>query len=468
MLAEPSHSPEHGARRGAPHGYRLLPAADLDALERQASTDPLTGVLNRGAFMHHLGVALHRVRRRGGHVALILVDLDRFKQVNDDHGHLVGDGVLVAMADRLRGVMRPTDVLGRLGGDEFAVLVEGVEGGAEAQALGARIVDAARPPVQIGSARFACSTSVGLAITSDERRPLEVLLAEADLALYHAKARGRDRVELFDDDLRVRQAGRLGTEQMLRRAIGMGWLRIAYQPTVELRTGRTVAAEALLRVRDPGGTGLLAAASFIDVARSSGLLVVIDTWMIDRVVRQAAVWSRRLAGSGFGGIAVNVTARHLDDPGFAAAVLADLERCRLGADAIQFEVTEADLVGASPAALATLAMLRAAGIAIGLDNYGSGVTSLTLLRSAPLDYVKLDRSIVAEVTDGGGGRAAAASIIGLAHALGMRVVAEGVESAAEVRCLVELGCDRAQGFYFATGESRQAITRRVLNDRRAG
>lgn len=300
------------------------------------------------------------------------------------------------MVDRLRAVMRPSDVLGRLGGDEFAVLIEGVAGTAEARALGARLVEAIRPPLQIGRIRFACSTSVGVAITSDSGRPPETLFAEADVALYQAKARGRDRAELFDDDLRVRQASRLSTEQMLRRAIGLGWLRVAYQPIVELRTGHTVGAEALLRVRDPRRAELLPAAAFIDVARTSGLVVVIDSWMIDRAIRQAAVWSRRLAGRGFGGIAINVTARHLDDPSFAADVLSDLERCRLGTDAIQFELTEVDLVGASASALATLEKLRAAGVAIGLDNYSSGVTSLNVLRSAPLDYVKLDRSVVAE------------------------------------------------------------------------
>ncbi|HVF74038.1 MAG TPA: EAL domain-containing protein [Acidimicrobiales bacterium] len=435
-------------------------------LRHKASTDPLTGVANRTVFMDRLHQALLRLERKDGLVAVLFLDLDRFKLINDSVGHLAGDAVLLKMAERLSKFLRPQDTLARLGGDEFAVVVEDMSQAEEAVALGRRIVEAGRTPFQVGDERFVCTTSVGIAVTSDARYSAEGLLQEADLALYRAKDRGRDRAEVFDEDLRTRAVGRLGTERMLRRAIAEGRLRLDYQPIVELRTGDTVAVEALVRVWDPDQDHLIEAESFIEVAEEVGLLAQMDEWVLGQAVGQAGAWRGLFAGTAFADVAINVTARHLSDAGFAQSVIADLAAHGLPAAALQVEVTERVLMEASNSAMSGLKVLRDAGVKVGLDDFGTGYSSLSYLRLFPLDFVKIDRSFISELALGATERAIVASIIDLSHALGMAVVAEGVETQAQVEQLMTLGCDRAQGFLFAVPGPPQAIEDRVLTGRR--
>ncbi|MEA3056471.1 MAG: hypothetical protein QOD30_1903, partial [Actinomycetota bacterium] len=436
-------------------------ASELD-LQRQAATDPLTGIANRTVFMDRLRHALRRLDRQNGLVAVLFLDLDRFKLINDSVGHQVGDAVLAQMAERLLRIVRPQDTLARLGGDEFAIVAEDLTSAEDAVALGDRIIEAGGNPFVVGDEQFVCTTSAGIAVTTDAGYSAEGLLQEADLALYRAKDRGRNRADVFDEDLRTRAVGRLGIERMLRRAIDEDRLRVSYQPIIDLATGSTVAAEALVRVWDPDQTELVAAESFIEVAEETGLLGFIDDWVLDKVIDQAATWRDQVPASTFGDIAINVTARHLADAGFAQSVIDDLVARDLSAESLQVEVTERVLMEASNSAMSGLKVLRAAGVRVGLDDFGTGYSSLSYLRMFPLDFVKIDRTFIAELSRNGTGAAIVASVIGLGHALGMAVVAEGVETASQADQLVALGCDRAQGFYFAPAGPPEAIERRVL------
>jgi EAL domain-containing protein (putative c-di-GMP-specific phosphodiesterase class I) len=282
------------------------------------------------------------------------------------------------------------------------------------------------------------------------------------MALYRAKDRGRDRAEVFDEDLRTRAVGRLGTERMLRRAIDENRLRVNYQPIVDLRNGNTVAAEALVRVWDPERTHLIGAESFIGVAEETGLLAGIDDWVLRQTIDQATIWRKLFAGTGFSDIAINLTARHLADPGFAQSVLDDLESHNLATDALQIEVTERVLMEASNSAMTGLTVLRDAGVKVGLDDFGTGYSSLSYLRQFPLDFVKIDRSFIQKLALGLTEQAIVASIIDLSHALEMQVVAEGVETQSQLDELMTLGCDRAQGHLFASAGPPEVIEDRVL------
>jgi diguanylate cyclase (GGDEF)-like protein/PAS domain S-box-containing protein len=435
--------------------------SELD-LERQASTDPLTGVANRTVFMDRLQQALRRLQRREGVVAVLFLDLDRFKLINDSVGHLIGDEVLLQMGERLRSFLRPQDTVARWGGDEFAVVVEDLMSPEGAVALATRIVEAGRDPFVVGDEKFVCTTSVGIAVTTDAQRSAEGLLQDADLALYRAKDRGRDRAQVFDEDLRTRAVGRLGTERMLRRAIHEQRLRLAYQPLVDLQTGLTVGAEALVRVWDEEESRLIEAETFISVAEECGLLVDIDEWVIDQAIEQAKTWRDLFVGTGFTDIAINLTARHLADAGFARWVIDELGANDLPTSALQIEVTERVLLEASNSAMTGLKVLHEAGVAVALDDFGTGYSSLSYLRIFPLDFVKIDRSFIRDLQVGTTERAIVASIIDLSHALGMGVVAEGVETQAQLDQLVDLGCDRAQGFFLARPGAPEAVALRVL------
>jgi len=430
--------------------------AELD-MERRAATDPLTGVANRIVFRDRLEQALRRLERSRGLVAVLFLDLDRFKLINDSIGHLAGDAVLLQMAERARKFLRPHDTLARLGGDEFAIVVEDLAAAEEASALGARIIAAGQDPFVVGHETFVCTTSIGIAVAADSRQSADAVLREADLALYRAKEQGRDRAEVFDEGLRDGVASRLGTERMLRRAVTESRLRVAYQPMIEIATGRIAALEALVRVLEPDTGELLSAESFVSVAEEAGLLARIDDWMLERAVEQSLAWRARFDGAGIA-IAVNVTARHLADADFAEQLVERLAAHGLPPSALQVEVTEQVLMAASNSALTGLREVRASGIKIGLDDFGTGFSSLTHLRLYPIDVVKIDRTMVSDLSSTSTTRTVVAAIIDLVHAFGKPVVAEGVETEEQLELLAALGCDRAQGFLLAPPGTAAEVT----------
>ena len=430
-------------------------------LQHRASTDPLTGVANRTVLMDRLQHALHRLSRSSGVLAVLFLDLDRFKVINDSLGHQIGDGVLTAMAERLQQFIRPADTLARLGGDEFVIVAEDLTDESEAVALGDRIASAGRKPFRIGVEEFVCTVSVGVATTSDTHHVPERLLQEADLALYRAKDRGRNRAEVFDEDLRTTAVGRLGTERMLRRAIEEERLRVQYQPIIDLQSGRVVSVEALVRVLDPQ-VGLLEPDSFLEVAEETGLLATMDEWVFAEGLREASGWCDRLGSTYCPRLNLNVTSRRVADASFYDAVVCALDSNGLSRDSVQVEVTERVLMEASNSALAGLRALREGGIQVGLDDFGTGFSSLAYLRQFPLDFVKIDKSFIQGLARGSGEDAIVNAIIGLSHAFGLEVVAEGVETREQLDSLTELGCDQAQGFLLATPGAPTAVDALVM------
>ncbi|MEO8424387.1 MAG: EAL domain-containing protein [Actinomycetota bacterium] len=431
-------------------------------LQHRASTDPLTGVANRTVLMDRLQHALYRLDRSPGILAVLFLDLDRFKVINDSLGHRIGDGVLMSMAERLIGFIRPADTLARLGGDEFVIVAEDLSDEREALALGERVAEAGRKPFKIGAEEFVCTVSVGIATTADAHHVPESLLQEADLALYRAKDRGRNRAEVFDEDLRTTAVGRLGTERMLRRAIDEGRLRVHYQPIIDLRSGRVVSVEALVRVFDPE-LGELEPDSFLAVAEETGLLATMDEWVFGQALQEASGWCDRLGVTNYPGVNLNVTSRRVADASFVQAVVGALDSKGLSRNSMQVEVTERVLMEASNSALAGLRALREGGIRVGLDDFGTGFSSLAYLREFPLDFVKIDRSFIHGLSHGSGEDAIVNAIIGLSHAFGLEVVAEGVETPGQLEYLTELGCDQAQGFLLARPGEPRAVDELVMS-----
>ena len=432
-----------------------------ERVHRLALTDPLTGLANRAVLMDRLREALRRQARGKGILALMFLDLDRFKVINDSLGHRVGDAVLQAVGRRLGRFVRDSDTLARLGGDEFVVLAEDVVDERAALELGARISEAGREPFRVGEEDLVCTWSVGIATTADAQHSPEGLLQEADLALYRAKDRGRDRTEVFDEELRTTAVGRLSTERMLRRAIDEGRLRVNYQPIVDLNSGRVVSAEALVRVYDVD-LGMLQPDSFIEVAEETGLLVAMDEWVMGDALTQATAWHDLFGETDFSGVGINVTSRRMADAGFTEELVDALDTHHLPRHHLQVEITERVLMEASNSAMSGLTALREAGISVGLDDFGTGFSSLAYLRQFPLDFVKIDRSFIDGLTFVGGEDAIVGAIVDLSHALGLFTIAEGVETQRQLDSLRSIGCDRAQGFLFGRPEEPTAMHELIM------
>jgi EAL domain-containing protein (putative c-di-GMP-specific phosphodiesterase class I) len=339
-----------------------------------------------------------------------------------------------------------------------------VEGAADELAvleLARRITEASHEPLRVGAEEFVCTMSIGIASTSDSLRNAEDLLIEADLAMYQAKERGRDRTELFDEELRARAVGRLATERMVRLALDEGRVVVEYQPIIDLRTGGAVSAEALVRIRDSENR-LLLPESFLSVAEETGLLVTIDEQVLVDAVEQAAAWRISLTGTALDGVAINVTARHLADSDFHQVISDMLDRHGVPPHYLQVEVAERILIEASNSAMGGLRALRGMGVRVGLDDFGTGYSSLAYLRQFPLDFVKLDKLFIDDLECDKNGRAITAAVIGLSHALDLTVVAEGVETQSQRKILEDLECDRAQGFLFARSGEPSGVNDLVL------
>jgi diguanylate cyclase (GGDEF)-like protein len=424
----------------------LLVSRMTDRLHVAATHDALTGLPNRRLFYTATKAALARRATHGGTVLVLLLDLDRFKHVNDTFGHTVGDALLATVAPRLRGSLRSADVVARLGGDEFAVLCEDPSGTVDPQDVVARISSALVDPVQVGGRRLFASGSVGVAIASDADTP-DTLLRDADTAMYEAKSAGGGRSSVFDpgaDTGRVRRL--LAIEHGLRDAIARGELALHYQPVVALQDPRAVGAEGLLRWTS-SELGNVAPDEFIEVAERSGLIDQLGGWVLDRAVRDLAQWRRSGVVDEAFRVAVNVSAHQLTEA-LPAQVEALLTRYRVPARNLGLEITEsAVMTGETPAAV--LDRLHAMGVALLLDDFGTGYSSLSHLRRYPFDVVKVDRSFVAGLSARGEDHALVVGVLSLAHALGKTVVAEGIETSHQLHELHVAGCDTGQGFWLS-------------------
>jgi diguanylate cyclase len=435
-------------------GYAIERSRTQVALARQALHDPLTGLANRALFEDRLRQALARSRRHGVASAVLFCDLDRFKDVNDRLGHAAGDELLVAVAGRIAGVLRTQDTAARIGGDEFAVLCEDVNGTHHALAIAERLLDELRVPFP-GAGDIPVAASIGLSIAHEGTERPEALLREADAAMYRAKDRGGNVAELYDDAMRGRAARRIELQDALRRGLERGEMRLHYQPRVRLATGEIVGVEALVRWQHPE-RGLLSPAQFLPVAEESGLIGPLGTWVIEESCRQAARWADARHGAPLG-VAVNLTARECAQPDLLSIVRGAVDRSGIDPSGLRLEMTEAAVLSDYEANLAVLEELRGLGLSLAIDDFGAGPSSLAALQQLPVDVVTVDRSLVGGLGRDGDGAAMLGGIVGLAHALGLSIVAEGVEAIGQVDRLRALGCDVGQGFFFARPGEADAL-----------
>ncbi len=413
-------------------------------LEHQATHDPLTGLPNRALLLDRLSMALARSTRSGRTVAILFLDLDHFKVVNDSLGHGYGDQLLVRIAERLSESLRPGDTVARFGGDEFIVLCEDLEDPAEATSISERVATAVSSPAALHDTEVFITASIGIAVAHSTDVDPEHLLRDADAAMYQAKDKGRSRTEVFDARLRTRAVDRLELENALRRAIDRDELTVRYQPKVALASGKIVGFEALIRWDHPR-RGLLEPADFLAIAEETRLIVPIGNW----VARQACGVLARvqaLTGSAEMMACINLSARQLPHPRLAEDFAEILDETGVDPGAVVLEITESVLMDDVALSQVTLERLKGLGLLIAVDDFGTGYSSLAYLRRFPVDLLKVDRTFVDGLGTDPSDSAIVAAVVSLAHTLGLRAIAEGVETAEQLAELRRLGCDMAQGF----------------------
>ncbi|HVC13451.1 MAG TPA: EAL domain-containing protein [Acidimicrobiales bacterium] len=412
-------------------------------LEHQALHDPLTGLANRVLLLDRLEHALESAARRPTGAAVLFMDLDYFKAVNDASGHSAGDQLLLGVARRLQAAVRPNDTIARLGGDEFVVLCEDLgDPVEESVAVAQRIAERFEDPFMVGDREIVVAASIGVAPAGRDDTA-DALLGRADHAMYRAKELGRGRVELYDPSIDHQQVRRAELSAALHHAVPDGQLRLVYQPLVKVRTRRVLAREALVRWEHPV-FGFVGPDDIIPLAESTGLITSIGRWVLVRACMDCAAW--REEGDPGVGVTVNVSGLQLASGKFHTEVESALKKSGLPPDALTVEVTETLLMSDRADVRDGLDRVRALGVRIAIDDFGTGYSSLSWLASLPVDVVKIDRSFVALLGLVDRQAAVVDAVIHLAHSLGLDVVAEGVESDAQLRHLTRLGCDEAQGF----------------------
>jgi len=422
------------------------------ALAEQAVRDPLTGLANRTLLVSRIRQAIELGAGRS-RIAVLFLDLNRFKLVNDSLGHAAGDELLVAVAARLREAVRRGDLVARLGGDEFVVLCEDVEDKAEAAAVADRVSQCLTQPFECGGKPIHVRASVGIALSEGPGTTVEALLRNADTAMYHVKSSGGviGGYHFFEPDAHRKVVHRIDLEHDLRQAVERGEFVLAYQPVLDLADQRIIGAEALIRWSHPQ-RGVLAPGEFIALAEETDLIIPIGRWAVETACRQLGAWNAARVGGGGEPLtmAVNLSNRQLShDPDLVGAITDALARHGLAPGQIRLEVTETAVHEASHTVHSSLAALTAAGIHIALDDYGTGYSSLAHLRNIPVDALKIDRMFIDGLHRRRGDDAIVVAVITLAHALGMQVIAEGVETERQLQHLCELGCDLGQGYLFA-------------------
>ncbi|WP_272473184.1 putative bifunctional diguanylate cyclase/phosphodiesterase [Baekduia alba] len=417
-------------------------------LRHQALHDPLTQLPNRMLLLDRLRLSLARRRREGRYVAVLYLDVDDFKGINDSLGHAAGDALLRALAPRLSEVLRPSDTLARLGGDEFAILLEGLDDPAESVRVAERLLSVIGAPVDVAGVSLRSTASIGIALAApDAPMEGEDLVRDAGVAMYRAKRAGRGRAELFDDAMRAETVERLALTNDLRQAVEDGDLRLVYQPLVHLGRRQASGFEALIRWTHPE-RGEIPPGRFIPLAEQHGLIEPLGQW----VMREALTQLRRWQDAGFAldmGMSVNVSRVQLSRPGLADDIFALLDELALAADRLVVEVTESAVMEDPDVATATLDALAERGVRIALDDFGVGQSSLACLRDLPLDALKLDRQFITSLASSREAAAIVRAVCDMARTLHFGVVAEGVETEAQWQVVEALGCDFGQGFLYA-------------------
>ena len=429
-------------------------------LARVALHDRLTGLPNRILLRDRIEHALARAAASGParpSIALLLVDLDRFRSVNDELGHDGGDELLAVVAERLEGLAGPADTLARIGGDQFALLREESAASPGTEALAAEVLARLAEPVTSGGVEVVVTASVGVALASGTGDLADLLVRDAELALERAKRRGGGRFEVFDEAVRVQASERLALESDLRAAIRHGQLRVVYQPIVTIESGEIAGFEALVRWHHPD-RGTLPPSEFIPSAESTGLIVPLGKFVLGEACRQAAAWQRERLAARPLRVSVNVSARQLAQPGWVGDVAEALDQSGIDPDQLVLEITESALMEQMDSVVPQLESLRRAGVRIAIDDFGTGYSSLGYLRSLPVDVLKIDKSFIDGVAEGPHESALARAVIKLAANLGLDAVAEGVSNRRQLAQLRRLHCPYGQGFLFARPQPAEAFS----------
>jgi diguanylate cyclase (GGDEF)-like protein len=437
-------------------------------LEHLAFHDPLTGLPNRALFRAELSARLARQVNGTATVAVLFLDLDGFKVINDSLGHGAGDALLVAVADRLQGCVRHNDLVARLGGDEFVILVECSEGSAFPEELAARILTSLQQPIRCTGRDVVASASIGIAVSSSDGQAADPdeMVRHADIALYQAKAAGKSRAIVFERAMNASAVARLDRETALRRAIEQGELRVYYQPIIDLASGTAVGCEALLRWQDPE-QGLIKPGQFIAIAEETGLIVPIDAWVLEEACRQVRQWDEHCPDAPPMVVSVNLSARRFAQADLVEQVAGVLARTGLPAHRLVLEITETVFMADTRAAVAIVEELHNLGVRFALDDFGTGYSSLSYLRTLPVEILKVDRSFVQELGTESSAQVIVEAVATMAHALGMVVTAEGIETAAHLSNVRAAGSDYGQGYRFARPMPAAAMTA-WLRSRAAG
>jgi diguanylate cyclase (GGDEF)-like protein len=415
-------------------------------IEHLAYYDGLTALPNRELFIDRLSLALVQAHRDGKKLAVLFLDLDRFKQINDSLGHSVGDELLRAMGKRVHEAVREGDTLARLGGDEFTLLLPGVHNASEAARIAQKLLEAVRQPFQLQGRELYVNTSIGISIYPEDGVDAESLIRSADIAMYRAKEQGRDRFQLYAPAMNAQAVERMGLEHGLRKALDLEQLVIHYQPIIEVASGRIHGTEALLRWRHPD-LGLVPPDDFIELAEMTGLITPMGPWILEEACGRTRAWQR---GTRFYfSVAVNLSARQFLERDLVSQVKRALRNTGLEARFLELEITESVAMQSAETTLRTLRELKALGVRISIDDFGTGYSSLAYLKRFPIDTLKIDQSFVSDIGTDADDSAIASAVIAMAHGLGLRVVAEGVEREEQLEFLRRQRCDHYQGFLFS-------------------
>jgi diguanylate cyclase (GGDEF)-like protein/PAS domain S-box-containing protein len=416
-----------------------------DQIKSLAYHDALTGLPNRLLFTDRLSLAVSQAARHNQHLAVLFLDMDRFKVINDSLGHSLGDRLLQAVAERLQACVREADTVARLGGDEFTLLLPGVAHPEDVARVAEKILEALKQPFKTEGRELFCTVSMGISLFPEDGGDAETLVKNADTAMYRAKEQGRDNYQLYTPAMNATAVERLQLESGLRRALARNELEIHYQPVLDLGNGRVHGVEALLRWRHPD-KGLLGPSEFISLAEVTGLAVPMSSWILRTACAQARAWQAshpRLI------VAVNLSARQFQQPDLVAIVKAALDDTGLPPRCLDLEITETNAMQNAEATIATLRELKALGVRVSIDDFGIGYSSLSYLKRLPIDTLKIDQSFVRDITTDPDDAAIATAVIALAHTLKLRVVAEGVETEEQLAFLTARSCDRMQGYLFS-------------------
>ena len=426
--------------------------------------DSLTGLPNRSLFTERLRHAMRRAARHPDNLfAVLFLDLDRFKDVNDNLGHFAGDELLRAVARRVEACIRPEDTVARLSGDEFAILLESITEISDAGRVAERIEEALSFPINLAGAEVTTSASIGIVTSSMAHDQPEQILRSADMAMYRAKAAGRARYELFDRAMHTDALARLQLETDLRRAVENAEFRLMYQPVVSLRTGRITGFEALVRWEHPH-QGLVQPADFIPVAEETGLILPIGRWVLFEACRQAKEWHSSHPRAELLTIGVNLSVKQFSQPGMVDQVREALDATGAPASALRLEITESAIIDKGRYALSILAQLKELGVQVYLDDFGTGYSSLSYLHGVPVDGIKIDRVFVSDMDTNDANLRLVRTLLTLAEIVGIRAEAEGISSAEQLRELRSLNCEQGQGYLFSAPIPGDAVEQLLIAD----